>query len=62
MKWLRNTRSLCPVCIKPIDAYIYEKDNKIIMHKECEEHGKFDVLIWSDAALYHRFMKYSYVG
>lgn len=62
MKWIKNTRSLCPVCIKPIDASIYEKDNKIIMRKKCEEHGKFDVLVWSDAELYHRFMKYSYVG
>ena len=44
----RNTQSLCPVCLKKIDAYIYEKDSKMYMKKKCLDHGKFDTLVWED--------------
>jgi uncharacterized radical SAM superfamily Fe-S cluster-containing enzyme len=57
-----NTKSLCPVCLKVLDAEVYEEDGKILIKKKCEEHGKFDDVYWSDAELYHKFSKWIYDG
>lgn len=53
-----KTRSLCPRCLEVIDAEIYEEGGKIWIRKNCEEHGEFEELYWSDAALYTRFAKW----
>ncbi len=50
-----KTKSLCPQCLKVVDAEVYEKDGKILMKKSCEEHGEFDDIYWSDADLYDKF-------
>lgn len=44
-----TTESLCPVCLKAIEANLYERENRVFMRKTCEEHGVFDELISSDA-------------
>ncbi|MCF8266617.1 MAG: radical SAM protein [Ignavibacteriales bacterium] len=62
MNKLRTTRSVCPVCKKPISATLYEKDEKIFMHKACKEHGEFTDLYYGDAELYKRLMKSFYSG
>ncbi len=53
-----KTKSLCPRCLKVIDAHVYEKDGKILMQKSCEEHGEFDDVYWSDANLYKEFERW----
>ena len=50
MKTLNRTKSVCPVCLKTIDAYLVEKDDGIYMEKECAKHGHFSVLVWEDNA------------
>ena len=50
MKTINKTKSVCPVCLKAIDAYLVEKDDGIYMEKECTEHGHFSVLVWEDSA------------
>ncbi|MBC7129221.1 MAG: radical SAM protein [Thermoplasmatales archaeon] len=55
---LKNTKSLCPVCKKIIDAEIYEKNGKVMIRKECSEHGKFEDIYWSDAKLFEKADKY----
>jgi len=42
---IRNTKSVCTTCIKKIDAEIVEENEKVYMLKECEEHGKFKILL-----------------
>ena len=54
----KNTKSLCPVCKKIIDAEIYEKNGKVMIRKECSEHGKFEDVYWSDAKLFEKADKY----
>ena len=50
---LEKTNSVCPVCLKPVDAYKVEREDGIYLEKQCEEHGKFRVLIWNgDRASY----------
>lgn len=52
------TKSLCPVCSKPLDAEVYEEDGKILIKKTCDEHGEFVNTYWSSADLYDRANKY----
>ena len=48
-----KTKSICPVCLKPLDAYKIERDDGIYLDKRCKEHGLFRVLIWrGDKASY----------
>ena len=45
----RATQSLCPVCLKLLDA-VYEEfppqSGEIIMRKTCPEHGEFMTPVW----------------
>ena len=42
-----STKSVCPVCLKTIDAdRVTGSDGNIYMEKSCPEHGKFTSLIW----------------
>lgn len=54
----KTVSSLCPVCRKVVSAHIFEADGKILMEKQCEEHGSFREVYWADAPLYKKFMKY----
>jgi uncharacterized radical SAM superfamily Fe-S cluster-containing enzyme len=58
MKDIKPTRSICPECLKAIDATIYEDDGKVFMKKSCPEHGAFNELYWSDYAQYVRAEKF----
>ena len=54
MKSIKDTQSICPECLKTLDATIFEKDNKVFIKKQCPEHGSFTELYWSD---YDQYMK-----
>ncbi len=51
-KNLRDTRSVCPCCLKEIEAQIIEKDGCVFMSKECSEHGSFEIKISNNAKRY----------
>ena len=64
---LKETVSVCPKCVEEgklnvIPARIIESDGKILYEKECEEHGKFQDIYWSDAELYKRAEKFRWEG
>ncbi len=58
----KKTESLCPECRKIITADIMEKDGKVVMEKECPEHGHFSDIIWSDVELYLRSEQFAFDG
>ncbi|HYA77550.1 MAG TPA: radical SAM protein [Verrucomicrobiae bacterium] len=62
MKDIKTTRSICPECLKAIDATIFEDDGKVFIKKECAEHGAFQELYWSDFDQYMRAEKFRYDG
>ncbi|MCD6557653.1 MAG: radical SAM protein [Candidatus Aenigmarchaeota archaeon] len=62
MKLLKKTHSLCPICLKTIEADVYDDGEKVIIKKECPEHGDFEDIYWSDSDLYKRFLKYQIPG
>ena len=53
------TLSLCPECLKRIDAKIVFEDDKVYMLKRCPEHGRSKVLIADDIAYYKNIRNYN---
>jgi len=53
-KILRETFSVCPVCLKKIKAQVVEKNGKVVILKECSEHGSFNDMYWARADLYYK--------
>lgn len=41
-----TTESLCPVCLKKINALIWSENAETWMEKSCPEHGRFKALLW----------------
>jgi uncharacterized radical SAM superfamily Fe-S cluster-containing enzyme len=62
MNTIKNTKSICPECLKALDATIYEDGGKVYIKKECPEHGAFEELYWSDYDQYVRAEKFRYDG
>ncbi len=62
MNILKQTKSLCPECLKVIDAMIFEENNVVYIKKECSEHGSFEDVYWSDYEQYERVKAFSYIG
>ncbi len=40
-----KTKSVCPICLKQLEALRVIKGNDLYLHKECPEHGYFEVVI-----------------
>lgn len=53
------TLSLCPECLKRIDAKIVFEDEKVFMLKRCPEHGNSKVLIADDIEYYKSIRNYN---
>jgi len=52
IKIIRKTRSLCPTCLTYIDAFVIEKDQKILLSKSCLKHGDFEITLSSTPGYY----------
>ncbi len=53
------TISLCPECLKRIDAKIVFENNNVFMLKRCPEHGNTKVLIADDVEYYKNIRNYN---
>ena len=53
------TISLCPICLKRIDAKIVFEDKNVYMLKRCPEHGNSKVLIADDIEYYKNIRNYN---
>ncbi|MCD6477510.1 MAG: radical SAM protein [Candidatus Aenigmarchaeota archaeon] len=67
IKILEKTESVCPECLKEdkinkIPAELIEEDGKIYLRKKCKKHGSFKAIVFSDAKLYHKWIKYKVDG
>jgi hypothetical protein len=62
MKVLRETKSLCPKCLRTLKATIFERDKKVWIKKECPKHGKFEELYWGDYEIYMKAMRFFHNG
>ena len=48
----KKVKTVCPVCDKNIDGEFVEQDKKILLKKNCSEHGEVVDLVSSDAELF----------
>ncbi|MEM2465365.1 MAG: radical SAM protein [Candidatus Bathyarchaeia archaeon] len=62
MRELKHTKSICPECLKVLDAVVFEENNIVYIKKECPEHGFFQDIYWSDYDLYERAKQFDFVG
>ncbi len=49
-KFLCTAQSVCPVCLKKIDARYVLQQEEILLQKSCEEHGFFETRVWQGEA------------
>ncbi len=55
---IRQTRSVCPVCLKNIPALLFrEEDGRIYLEKTCPTHGFFRVLVWQGAMDFEQWQR-----
>ncbi len=50
---IKNTSSICPHCLEPVDAEVFERHGKVWMDKSCQRHGRFSALLSSDIKHYY---------
>lgn len=62
MKEIKHTKSLCPECLKMLDATVYEENGKVYLKKTCPQHGEFSELYWGDYEQYKRAEEYGHLG
>ena len=43
---LHKTESVCPVCLKRIQADLVRQESSVILRKKCPEHGSFSTVVW----------------
>lgn len=53
---VRRTRSVCPVCLRPIPAALRREGQTLWMEKTCELHGAFRVPVWRGALDYEAWV------
>jgi uncharacterized radical SAM superfamily Fe-S cluster-containing enzyme len=56
---LKETESLCPICLNRIAAQRVVEWGNVYLEKKCPEHGNFRALIWRGAELYHNWNQHS---
>jgi uncharacterized radical SAM superfamily Fe-S cluster-containing enzyme len=49
---IKNTNSICPQCLEPVDAEVFERHGEVWMDKSCTRHGHFSALLSSDIKHY----------
>ncbi|MBE0495457.1 MAG: radical SAM protein [Campylobacterales bacterium] len=41
-----HTESLCPICLRKLEATIFEEGTSSYLYKACPEHGEFKSVVW----------------
>ncbi|MEM2511386.1 MAG: radical SAM protein [Candidatus Methanomethylicia archaeon] len=59
MEKIGETRSLCPFCLKVVDAEKIVDGDDVYLLKKCMEHGEFKVLIWRGYKSYMERFKFN---
>ena len=55
---IKNTKSLCPECGRPVDDEVYDEGGKVYIKKTCSVHGEFINTYWNDVETYDRVRDY----
>ena len=57
---IRDTRSVCPVCLRALPARLTRQENgEILLEKQCPDHGGFSVSVWRGAVDFDLWTRYA---
>lgn len=56
IKDIYKTQSLCPICMKKIEAWIYSERDNCFIKKHCPDHGEFKTRIWKGKTSIEKWM------
>ncbi|MDL2314180.1 radical SAM protein [Desulfovibrio sp. OttesenSCG-928-C14] len=60
---LKNTQSLCPVCLRVLPASLAgDADGHVYLERSCPEHGFFSVKIWDGCLDFHSWQRPKALG
>ena len=62
LRLIKKTKSLCPRCLRVLSATIFEQGGRVLIGKECPEHGEFEDVYWSNYDEFVRAQKYRTIG
>lgn len=49
---MKQTKSICPICQKKIDATLTNSNGKVLITKKCQEHGVFSATHWQSQEIF----------
>jgi tetraether lipid synthase len=55
---MKKSKSICPLCQKKIDATLTETKDKVLINKQCMEHGDFSATHWQSPSVFQFANKY----
>jgi hypothetical protein len=56
------TTSICPECKLSLPAEVLERDGRVLLCRTCPEHGRFEAVVYGDAARYAEIQRYNKPG
>ena len=57
---MKKTTSICPECLKRVPAELKIKNGKILIKKNCEDHGSFSATHWQSPFIYNFSEQFDY--
>ena len=57
---MRQTKSICPICQKKINATLTESNGKILITKKCQDHGVFSATHWQSQEVFNFAERFDY--
>jgi 7,8-dihydro-6-hydroxymethylpterin dimethyltransferase len=59
---LARTESICPRCSAVLDAELLDREGRVVIRRECPEHGCFEALVYGDVERYRDIQRFSKPG
>jgi uncharacterized radical SAM superfamily Fe-S cluster-containing enzyme len=59
---LGSTQSICPNCRTVLDAELVNRDGRVILSRECPDHGRFEAVVYGDAERYMEIQRFDKPG
>lgn len=57
---MKRTESICPECLRKIEAEMQQKEDKIMIRKKCKQHGSFLIPHWQSAKIFNYVEKFDF--
>lgn len=56
------TRSICPICKRLLEAELREAGGRVVLDRECPEHGRVEAVVYGDADRYREIQRFNKPG